>query len=55
VTRIRFFMSLHQPECRQYPDIPLYGRSVSLENGSELRNQCWIPSYRIENTDPLRR
>jgi hypothetical protein len=54
VTRIRFFVDFNQPECGQNPDIPPHGRPVSLENGSELRNGRWIPSYRIENANPLR-
>jgi hypothetical protein len=55
VTRVRFFTGVHQPECRQYPDIASYGRPVSLENSCQFRNRRRIPSYRVENTNPLRR
>jgi hypothetical protein len=48
-------VGFHQPECHQDPDIPPPGRPISLENGSEPRNSGWIPPYRVENTNPLRR
>ncbi len=55
VTRVRFFMGVHQSECRQYPDIPSHGRPVSLENGSQFGNRRGILSHSVENTNPLRR
>ena len=53
VTRIRFLMDVHEPERFQYPDIPLHGGGVPLENCREVRNGRWFLADRVEYTNSL--
>jgi hypothetical protein len=55
VTGVHLFTSAHQPERRQYPDIPSDRRPVSFEDGGQLRNRRRFPSYCVENTNSLNR